>query len=62
MDNYILPYILKATFFEQPIIIPVPTYMRQRAQSTLFPVILIISLFFSWGFAHNLDPHTCIDY
>ncbi|TAF83912.1 MAG: MFS transporter, partial [Sphingobacteriales bacterium] len=23
---------------------------------TLFPVILIISLFFLWGFAHNLNP------
>ncbi|AMR32277.1 fucose permease [Mucilaginibacter sp. PAMC 26640] len=30
--------------------------MKQQAQSTLFPVILITSLFFLWGFAHNLDP------
>lgn len=30
--------------------------MTQKAQSTLFPVILITSLFFLWGFAHNLDP------
>jgi FHS family L-fucose permease-like MFS transporter len=30
--------------------------MKQKAQSTLFPVILITSLFFLWGFAHNLDP------
>ncbi|MBD1363152.1 L-fucose:H+ symporter permease [Mucilaginibacter sp. ZT4R22] len=30
--------------------------MKQNAQSTLFPVILITSLFFLWGFAHNLDP------
>src|SRR5476651_452165 len=25
-------------------------------KSTLFPFILITSLFFLWGFAHNLDP------
>src|ERR1700749_4809462 len=24
--------------------------------SQLFPVILVTSLFFLWGFAHNLDP------
>jgi FHS family L-fucose permease-like MFS transporter len=25
-------------------------------QKTLFPLILLTSLFFLWGFAHNLDP------
>jgi FHS family L-fucose permease-like MFS transporter len=48
--------IIKGAFFGQPIIIPIPAYMKQKAQSTLFPVILITSLFFLWGFAHNLDP------
>jgi len=27
-----------------------------KPQNTLFPFILITSLFFLWGFAHNLDP------
>ncbi len=28
----------------------------KKPSSTLFPFILITSLFFLWGFAHNLDP------
>src|SRR5476651_2868711 len=28
----------------------------EKKNSTLFPFILITSLFFLWGFAHNLDP------
>ena len=28
----------------------------QKAKSYLIPFILITSLFFLWGFAHNLDP------
>lgn len=30
--------------------------MIKKATNSLFPVILITSLFFLWGFAHNLDP------
>ena len=28
----------------------------KKKNSTLFPLILVTSLFFLWGFAHNLDP------
>ncbi len=28
----------------------------EKKNSTLFPLILVTSLFFLWGFAHNLDP------
>ncbi len=28
----------------------------EKKTSTLFPLILVTSLFFLWGFAHNLDP------
>jgi FHS family L-fucose permease-like MFS transporter len=56
MDNSVLLKVTKAPFFGKPIIVYSKHYMKQKAPGTLFPVILITTLFFLWGFAHNLDP------
>ncbi|MEO6520655.1 MAG: L-fucose:H+ symporter permease [Mucilaginibacter sp.] len=37
-------------------IAPQPVQQPANKTSQLFPVILVTSLFFLWGFAHNLDP------
>ena len=35
---------------------PAPASKQNEGKKWLFPFILVISLFFFWGFVHNLDP------